>query len=109
MRNNNGIVNQKAVIGKGESLQRIWIRNIIYLEGNVNYTIFHTKDEVYFSSRHLLFWKNQLVENGFDFVRIHRKYLVNREHIKEITETEVKVSNRDVLKISRRKHNKIKS
>jgi DNA-binding LytR/AlgR family response regulator len=104
----NEVVNGKCVIGRGKTLERVWIREIIYLEGKVNYTIIYTKTNTIISSRHLLFWEMQLKENHFDFQRIHRMYLVNKSHIKTVSDSHITVSNNDNLKISRRNQKLIK-
>jgi two-component system LytT family response regulator len=59
------------------------VKDIIYLEGKDNYT------EVYFGKESLLVAKtlkdyDKLLNQG-DFYRLHKKYLVNLQHIKEFS------------------------
>jgi DNA-binding LytR/AlgR family response regulator len=98
----NGLFGDKVEIGKGPSMVRVRLHDIVYLEGKDCYTIFHLKDKQILSGKHLGFWEGELPET---FKRIHRKYLVNRFHICiESTEFKfVKMAYFGILPISRRK------
>lgn len=57
-----------------------------------------------FTSKHLGFWENELVE--YPFLRIHKSYLVNMEHIKSYGR-KIKLNNGDELIISRDRRKEI--
>ena len=56
--------------------QSLMIQNIIMLEGNVNYTIFHMKyGKKLLYSHTLLTYEGDLVKHGF--LRVHRGFIIN--------------------------------
>lgn len=61
--------------------------NIIYLEKDKNYVIFHTTDNQYKERSNIDEKLSDL--SSRDFIRTHIGYLVNMKYIKEITNTEV--------------------
>ena len=65
---------------KRRKIERIDYADIIYLEGNSNYTLIHLQSgQVKVSPRTLLYHiKNSLNES---FIRIHRTFCVNKNHI----------------------------
>jgi DNA-binding LytR/AlgR family response regulator len=100
MATKNGLVGNKVKIGKGPNEIKFFPDRILYIEGNVNYTIFYIDDgRVIYSAKGLSFWEGQLV----DFRRIHRKYLVNVSHVKDVGEKSIMMNNGIVLGMSRRK------
>lgn len=78
--------------------------NISYLASDTNYTYLHyTTGIKKLSGYTMKHFENTLVGNN-SFVRIHRKYIINRQHIKEINPHEVTLSCGTVLPIARRRH-----
>lgn len=61
--------------------------NIIYIEKDKNYVIFHTTDNQYKERSNIDEKLSDL--SSRDFIRTHIGYLVNMKYIKEITNTEV--------------------
>ena len=58
------------------------IAHVLYLEAAGNYIIVHTTQDQYIISKTLKFWEKQMDESRF--WRVHKSYLVNVEHIKEL-------------------------
>jgi two-component system, LytTR family, response regulator len=78
---------------------------VMYFEGDGNYTkvyFQHGKKQLY--ARCLSFLHEKV---GEQFVRIHRKYLVNRNYIKTNNLDSVELHNGLILTISRAKQRKI--
>lgn len=85
---------------------------IIYLEANVNYTVFHLSNGKQFVSCFTLkTHDSQLKQNGF--LRVHKSYLLNPNYIENFNKDgkrgEVQLSNGKVLQVSRRKINTMKT
>lgn len=85
-----------------ENNDKIMLGNILYIESDGNYSIFHTStQEIYFSHITMREWAAKLSYASFS--RIHRKYIVNYYHVKEIKEQYVVLANGQQLPISRRR------
>jgi DNA-binding LytR/AlgR family response regulator len=81
---------------------RLFTNEILFFEGDVNYTWIHFisgKQQVI--ARTLLYIEQKTETENF--IRINRKYLVNRKFIIEIKEGFVVLSDNTVLPISRRR------
>ena len=79
---------------------------ILFFEGGVNYTWIHfssCKQSVI--ARTLLY--AQQIEETKNFIRVSRKYLVNRKFILEIGHDYMVLSNKTVLPISRRRRGRV--
>ena len=75
---------------------------IQHLEGKLNYTTIHfTNGETQESAYSLSIFTTILQPHNF--IRIHRKYLINSTNIKSIQENEVQLINGNILQASRRK------
>ncbi len=81
---------------------KLYSNEILFFEGDVNYARIHFKSgKQRVIARTLLYIQNKIdTEN---FIRINRKYLVNRKFIVEIKEGFVVLSDKTVLPISRRR------
>lgn len=81
------------------------IQSIVYCEASSNYTIFHyTAGNTIFASKPIHVYEDLLKD--CNFVRIHKSYLVNMEHLKEYVRGEggmVILSTGQKLDVSRRK------
>lgn len=100
MATKNEIVRGKVEVGKGCGLVRLRMDEILYLEGNGTYSLFHTKTKEILSAKNLGYWEGVF---GDGFKRIHRKYLVNCVHIQLFNEKSVTMSSGVELEISRRR------
>jgi DNA-binding LytR/AlgR family response regulator len=74
-------------------------RNVMYFEGNVNYCIVHQHNRRFVYARGLAYIERIVLD---EFVRIHRKYLVNRQYIATQTADGVILKNQTFLPFSRR-------
>lgn len=81
---------------------KLFSNEILFFEGDVNYTWIHFKSgKQTVIARTLLFIEQKTdTEN---FVRINRKYLVNRKFIVEVGNDFVVLTDKTVLPISRRR------
>jgi DNA-binding LytR/AlgR family response regulator len=91
---------------KHRKFEKIPYSDILYLEGNINYTLIHLKDgQVKLSPRTLLFHVNNSLNESF--LRIHRAFCVNKEHIEHYDGKEnaysLKLKTGIKLAVSRRK------
>ncbi len=80
------------------------LTDILFLQGDENYTYFFCKNrKQQVRSRTLNFFETTLHDQGF--YRVHRSFLINLAHIKEIdlANDTVTLSNNTSVKISRRK------
>ena len=95
----------KLCIPSMKGFQVIDIKNIIYCEANGNYTNFHfTNHPLICASKPIHEYEELLAD--CNFVRIHKSFVVNLEHIKEYIRGEggsVMMSNGHEVEVSRRK------
>jgi two-component system LytT family response regulator len=95
----------KLCIPSLKGFQVIDIQNIIYCEASGNYTNFHfTKIPHICASKPIHEYEELLGDSNF--VRVHKSFLVNLEHIKEYIRGEggtVILSNAHEIEVSRRK------
>lgn len=94
---------QTLLLNLQEGEMKILINNIIYLEGERNYTTIHTaQKKKIITSKTLGLYEEMLDENLF--FRIHKTYIVNKNHILSYNNGSV-ISMTDQIKldISRRK------
>lgn len=80
------------------------LTDILFLQGDENYTYFFCKNrKQQVRSRTLKFFETTLHDQGF--YRVHRSFLINLAHIKEVdlANDTVTLSNNTSVKISRRK------
>jgi DNA-binding LytR/AlgR family response regulator len=85
-----------------EGIERININDIIYLESISRQIRLHTSNEDYYFYAGINREEEKL--KRFDFIRIHKSYLVNVQHIRRINKTNVTLKNGHSLPISERRH-----
>lgn len=78
---------------KGKTI-RILMSDILYVEGLKDYVIFYTADEKYISMHSMKELETKLPAN--QFIRIHKSYIVDLTKIKEISNNQVKILNRQI-------------
>lgn len=83
------------VINKGQELVRILIQDILYLESEGNYLNIYTKNEVFRIRETMINMEKELLEKGF--LRCHKGYLINAEHIEKFKTTEVDLRSGNVF------------
>ena len=101
---NEGLV-RKIVVQNVNGFQVLELKNILYLEGAVNYTKFYLQDgSSILISKTLKEYENLLQNQGF--IRVHQSFIINLHHVKQYIKGEggqVIMSNQKEIPISRRK------
>jgi DNA-binding LytR/AlgR family response regulator len=85
---------------------KLYSNEILFFEGDINYTWIHFatgKQKVL--ARTLSYIEQKT--NTENFIRINRKYLVNRKFIEEVGNNFVVLTDRTVLPISRRRKRRV--
>ena len=101
----NGSQKMKLCIPSLKGFQVIDIQNIIYCEASGNYTNFHFTNHLLICASKPIHEYEELLSDC-NFVRIHKSFVVNLEHIKEYIRGEggsVMLSNGHKIEVSRRK------
>lgn len=84
---------------------RILVKDIVFLEGVRNYTLFHLRDgERFISTRTLKKYEEELAIQGFH--RIHKSYVINLNHLTSYDKEEgsyVILRNEMKIMVARRK------
>lgn len=96
---------QKIVVHLKDQVILLRISEIVYLEGDINYTHVHTEQTSYMLSKTLKEFEDFLEEME-NMVRIHRKFIVNTHYVRSYTKSEpfiLTLSNGVELEASRRK------
>jgi two-component system LytT family response regulator len=97
--------NQKIVVHQKDQVLLLKISEIVYLEGDINYTHVHTETSTYVLSKTLKEFEDYLHEMS-SMVRIHRKYIVNTSFVRSYTKSDpftITLSTGIELEASRRK------
>ena len=92
---------QYIVIQAGRDTLNLKYRDVIYIESNRRKSIIHSEGNAYDVYKQMSEFENEL---GKMFFRIHRGYLVNMQHIKGYSRTEVYMDNGESLIISKYKY-----
>jgi DNA-binding LytR/AlgR family response regulator len=101
--------NKTKVFLNRKNKKVVFSEEIMYLEGVVNYTVFHLSSEQKITTaRTLKAYSLHLINEGF--IRVHRAFLVNTHFIKSYNElaNEVVLLNGTTLKVSRRMQKNLK-
>ncbi|MEA5461508.1 LytTR family DNA-binding domain-containing protein [Arcicella sp. LKC2W] len=70
--------------------KKVFVDAVVLLEGNINYTIFHLANGKQKLVAHSIkFFEPFLETHGF--LRIHRSYMINPNHVKNLNQEEYKV------------------
>lgn len=78
---------QELVIRKGQELIRVLIKDILYIEAEKNYLVVKRKDDTIRVRETMTNMEKELEGRGF--IRCHKGYLVNAEHIEKMTNSEI--------------------
>ena len=100
-----GSQKMKLCIPSLKGFQVVEIQDIIYCEASSNYTNFHFTNRVIICASKPIHEYEALLEDR-NFVRIHKSFMVNLEHVKEYIRGEggsVLLSNGHEVEVSRRK------
>ena len=94
---------KKIILPPSQGVSSIDIEEILYMEGENNYTVFYTRNKRHIVSKTLKEFEVMLSDSGFH--RIHKSSIINLRHLKGSCEKKLEVimSNKKVLSISRRR------
>lgn len=101
--------NTRLLIINHRTSVKVPVKNIVLLQGNINYTKLHLENgRTVLLSHTLKFYESFLKTHGF--LRVHRGYLINPDYVKEYCYDSyiVKMTNGQKANISRRKVRKLK-
>ncbi|QGY47338.1 response regulator [Maribellus comscasis] len=109
LRTYNAFRNRQIVVKGQTETNFIFPNKILYIKAEKEYSTVVYFDETdteneLLTSKHLGFWENELLE--FPFLRVHKSYLVNMEHIKSYGKN-IKLDNGSELAISRDRRKEI--
>lgn len=86
-------------------------QDIIYLEADINYTVFHTRNSKFTTAFHLKFF-DAVLKGHTDFLRINKSYILNVNYLESLhwkkAFKEVRLTDGTRLPISRRKASGVK-
>ena len=102
---NNRSQKMKLSLPSFKGYQIVEIKNIIYCEAKSNYTYFYFSDRAVFCASKPIHEYDELLSDA-GFVRIHKSFLINIEHVKEYIRGEggsVILSEGTEVEVSRRK------
>lgn len=102
---------ERIVVKNGNKLEVIALDQILYFEAQDNYVMIHCESKHFLKSKTMKYFEDHLPPDKF--IRIHRSYLVNAEHIKRLEpynkDTQLAIINDTCkLKVSRTGHKKLK-
>ncbi len=86
-------------IKDGRGVRTIEIKNIIRIEKQRNYSIFHTKSGIYTERASIDEKYKDLMQ--YHFLRPHIGALINAEHILEYKKDDIRMSDNSIIKLSR--------
>ncbi len=73
----------------GTKLVKVFFYNIIFMKSDNNYVEVHTNNKIFIERNSLENLNDKLQSE--DFIRIHRSYIINKTHIKTITQNEIEM------------------
>ncbi len=83
--------NEYFFIKSNQKIEKIFIKDVLYIEGMANYIIIHTSQQKYIAYLTFKGIEEQLPANVF--IRIHRSYLIAIDAIRSINTEEVVLQN----------------
>lgn len=102
------VENQKLVLPQQNGTLRLPLKQITHIESERNYSYIHLSNgNKELSSKNLAYFEEILIDKNF--YRSHRSYLINRFHIKAVTDGNFILKNGVGIPISRRKETEAKT
>lgn len=99
--------NQKIVLKTSDKNHIVPVSSIIRLEADGAYTLFVTENQKILISKNIKFYEELL--SDYNFIRCHQSHLVSISKISELKNMTLKMINNDVVPISFRKKQLLKS
>ena len=88
-------------VQSGKGIVNVKLKDILYVESSGRKSVVHTAGEQLEVYKQMAEFEDEL---GKEFFRIHRGYLVNMQHIKGYSRTEIQVDNGETIIISKYKY-----
>lgn len=105
-----GEMDAKMAVEFSEGLKIFLPDDVVYVESRRHYMMFHFCGNCENATYKVRGAFSDYIERlGGRFIRIHRSYLINARHVSVVKPDGVRMSNGDVLPISRTKYNDIKN
>jgi two-component system LytT family response regulator len=100
--------NDSLLIINHRTSKKILVKDVVLLEGNINYTTFYLQNGSYKVVAHSIkFFESYLETQGF--LRTHRSFMINPSHLKSYNKWEeiLTMTNGQTASISRRKRRSV--
>jgi len=97
-------VKDSLFLKKTDFFQRVNLKDILWLEAESNYTVFHTLSEKFTYSTVLKKIEKKLPE--FQFLRVHRSYIVNIQSVTGFVGNTLYI-NKKMIPVSKPHHNEV--
>ena len=94
-----------SIVVSDKGQQHLILTNtIIAIEAQESYCLLHTNDRTYLASKNLRHFENML-ENASDFFRVHKSWIINKQHLKHYSKSELTIhmSNGLITRLSKYK------
>lgn len=94
-----GNQNDSIFIKSGHEYVKIEISKILFINSDRDYTELQTSTEKYLSNESLKYWEEYLKD--FNFLRVHKSYLVNEKEIQKIRSSKIEVAGKYSIPVGR--------
>lgn len=104
--NLNNSSEKKMIVNTKSKIESVFLNEIIYFEGDRNYTTIHIENRTIYVAKNLKEYEDVLCSPESAFVRVHKAYIVNFTFVRSIGRGEdytIQLKNDIHLEISRRK------
>jgi len=95
--------NHQIAIKSQNEILFVNVKDVLYVKADKEYSemvyMFDDADKNILTSKNIGYWENEL--NEYPFIRIHKSFLVNIDHILSVSSTKIKLSNGTLLNIAR--------
>ena len=88
------ILSDRIFVRYKENMIKIMISDILFIEADRNYSRIYTSNREYLLSVTLKLIEDRLPQNYF--IRIHRSYIINLQHIEEVAETHLRIAEKTI-------------
>ena len=88
------ILSDRIFVRYKENMIKIMISDILFVEADRNYSRIYTSNREYLLSVTLKLIEDRLPQNYF--IRIHRSYIINLQHIEEVAETHLRIAEKTI-------------
>ncbi|AXT19628.1 response regulator [Flavobacteriaceae bacterium AU392] len=89
----NDLHEEQLFIKSDKKLHQIYINDILYIEAYGNYCKVHLEDEIIVTLQKISDFERSL---SFDFIRIHKSFIVSKQKIKSIEGNIIHLNNRQI-------------